>query len=66
LELVPAERKAGYDMHEVINLIADEGSVLELKPYYDGSLITALARLDGYAVGILANNISRSRSFQPP
>lgn len=56
LELVPAARKAGYDMHEVVSLIADEGSVLELKPYYDGSLITALARLDGHSVGILANN----------
>lgn len=56
MDLVPADPKEGYDMHQVINLIADEGSVLEFKPYFDGSLITALARLDGHSVGILANN----------
>ena len=45
-----------YDMHKVLDAIFDEGSVLELKPLYDGSLITALARLNGHVVGILANN----------
>ena len=56
LEIVPSDPKAAYDMHEVVELIADEGTVLELKPFYDGSLITALARLDGHTVGFLANN----------
>lgn len=56
LELVPVDPKAVYDMRHVIDLVADSGSVLELKPFYDGSLITSLARLDGHVVGILANN----------
>lgn len=55
-ELVPADPKGIYDMHHVIELIADSNSVLELKPHFDGSLITALARLDGQPVGFLANN----------
>lgn len=55
-ELVPADPKGIYDMRDVIALIADSNSVLELKPHFDGSLITALARLDGHPVGILANN----------
>jgi methylmalonyl-CoA decarboxylase subunit alpha len=56
LELVPENPRMAYDMHKVIEAICDTGSVLELRPWYDGSLITALARLDGQVVGILANN----------
>ena len=56
LDLVPSDPRAVYDMHRVIDAICDADSVLELKPYYDGSLITALARIDGHVVGILANN----------
>lgn len=36
--------------------VVDANSVLELKPHFDESLITCLARLDGFVVGILANN----------
>ncbi|MEZ4511313.1 MAG: carboxyl transferase domain-containing protein [Chloroflexota bacterium] len=56
LDVVPEDPKQVYDMHHVVELLADAGSVLELKPEFDGSLITALARLDGHSVGILANN----------
>jgi acetyl-CoA carboxylase carboxyltransferase component len=54
--LVPADTRQGYDMRAFLELLCDPDSVLELKPEYDGSLITALARLDGHVVGILANN----------
>lgn len=56
LEVVPSSLRQPYDMHALIDLIADEDSVLELKPFFDGSLITALARIDGHVTGILANN----------
>jgi acetyl-CoA carboxylase carboxyltransferase component len=56
LDLVPSDPKLVYDMHRVLDAIFDPGSILELKPFYDGSLITALARLDGHVVGVLANN----------
>lgn len=56
LEVVPASLRHPYDMHALIDLIADQDSVLELKPFFDGSLITALARIDGHVTGILANN----------
>ncbi len=55
-DLIPTDPKAIYDMRLVLETITDEESLLELKPYYDGSLITALARMDGHPVGILANN----------
>ena len=54
--LLPASPRQGYDMRRVVKMIADEGSVLELKPLYDRSLMTALARMDGAVVGFLANN----------
>jgi len=55
-DLVPADLKQPYDMHALLDLIADQGSIMELKPYYDGSLITALIRLNGQVTGVLANN----------
>lgn len=56
LALVPAAPRQGYDMRRVVNLVCDRDSVLELKPLYDRSLMTALARIDGHVVGVLANN----------
>jgi acetyl-CoA carboxylase carboxyltransferase component len=44
-----------YDMHEVISGLCDAGSVFELRPQFAPSLITALARIGGRSVGILAN-----------
>ena len=55
-DLVPADPRQVYDMHRLIDSICDEASVLELKPFYDASLITALARIGGHVVGILASN----------
>jgi acetyl-CoA carboxylase carboxyltransferase component len=56
MRIVPEDSKTGYDMHHLLEAIFDHNSLLEFKPYYDGSLITALARLDGHVVGVLANN----------
>lgn len=56
MQIVPEDSKTAYDMHHLLQAIFDHNSLLEFKPYYDGSLITALARLDGHVVGVLANN----------
>lgn len=56
MQIVPEDAKTAYDMHHLLNAIFDHNSLLEFKPYYDGSLITSLARLDGHVVGVLANN----------
>jgi acetyl-CoA carboxylase carboxyltransferase component len=55
LRLVPADPKRGYDMRRVIAAIVDDGSALELRARYGRSLITALARLDGQPVGVVAS-----------
>lgn len=56
MDLVPADPRMAYDMRRLLEAVCDEGSLLELKPFYDPSLITALARIEGQVVGLLANN----------
>ncbi len=56
LTAVPADPKRAYDMHNLIELLVDAESQLELKPEFGPELITSLARLDGQVVGIIANN----------
>jgi acetyl-CoA carboxylase carboxyltransferase component len=53
--IVPIDQKRTYDMHKVINILADEGDFLEVKPEFAREIITGFARMDGYTVGIVAN-----------
>jgi acetyl-CoA carboxylase carboxyltransferase component len=54
-ELIPAEAQRGYDMRRVVDALIDEGSWLEVKRLFAKELLTGFARLDGRAVGIVAN-----------
>ena len=54
--VIPENRLRVYDIREVIKLIADEDSVLELRPGFGVGIITALIRVEGKAVGLFANN----------
>jgi acetyl-CoA carboxylase carboxyltransferase component len=56
LELVPRERRKSYKMRRALEAIFDRESVFELAPEYGRSQITALARLRGQPVGVLAND----------
>jgi acetyl-CoA carboxylase carboxyltransferase component len=55
-DVVPADRRRVYDIRRAIELLADEGSVLELRPSFAPGLVTALARVEGRAIGVIANN----------
>jgi acetyl-CoA carboxylase carboxyltransferase component len=55
LDLVPVSTRKAYDVRKVLRLVADAGSYFELKPTFAGNLVTALARLGGRPVGIIAN-----------
>jgi acetyl-CoA carboxylase carboxyltransferase component len=52
--IVPDENKA-FDMKRVIDAVVDSGSFLEIKERFAKELITGFARIDGRAVGIVAN-----------
>ena len=56
LDLLPEKRAQVYDMRKIVEVIADKGSVFELKPRFGRSAITALIRLNGKTVGVVANN----------
>ena len=54
-ELVPAAPNRPYDVHDLIDRVVDAESVLELRPDYGTEIVTALARIDGRPVGVVAN-----------
>ena len=53
--IIPKSRAEQYDMYEIINRLVDNSELDEYKPDYGKTLITAYARIDGWAVGIVAN-----------
>ncbi|MEH6491563.1 carboxyl transferase domain-containing protein [Halopseudomonas sp.] len=54
--LIPENRLRVYDIRQVIEKLADAGSVLELRRQFAPGLITALIRIEGKAFGLIANN----------
>ncbi len=54
--IVPENRRAVYDIRTVIETLADVGTVLELRPRWATSMITAFIRVEGHPVGVIANN----------
>lgn len=54
--LIPENRLRIYDVREVIANLADTGSVLELRESFGLGMVTALARVEGRPIGIVANN----------
>lgn len=56
LSIVPEARTRPYDMRKLIGHVVDEGEFFEIQPKYGRSAIVGFARMDGHAVGILAND----------
>jgi len=54
--LVPENRLRVYDVRAVVHALADTGSVLELRPRFGPGMVTALVRIEGRPVGLIANN----------
>ena len=53
---MPENRKEIYDIRGIIELIADQQSVLELKSEFGASIVTTLIRIEGQAIGVMASN----------
>ena len=56
MQLVPDASNQVYDMRKVIASIVDQGSLFEMKARFGKTLVSALARLDGRTIGVIANN----------
>ncbi len=54
--LIPENRLRVYDVREVLGTLADTDSVLELRAAFAPGMVTALARIEGRPLGIVANN----------
>lgn len=53
--LVPDDPNKPYDMKEIITSVADDHTFLEIQPFFAKNMIIGFARLNGYPVGIVAN-----------
>ena len=54
--VIPENRLRVYDIRELIGTLADEGSVLELRSKFGPTMVTALIRIEGRPMGVIANN----------
>ena len=54
--VVPEQLLRVYDVHAAVDAIADVGSVLELRAAFGVGMVTALARVEGRPMGVIANN----------
>lgn len=53
--IIPENQNAPFDMYEAIDAIIDEGTFFDVKKLFAPELITGFARIEGQAVGIIAN-----------
>ncbi len=53
--IVPENPNQPYDIHEVIELVVDKGSFLEVHKHFAENILVGFARLDGRSIGIIAN-----------
>jgi acetyl-CoA carboxylase carboxyltransferase component len=56
LSVIPRNRRQAYDVRKLLAHVLDRDSIFEITPWYGRALVTALARLDSYPVGVLAND----------
>ncbi|GAA1370875.1 MAG TPA: acyl-CoA carboxylase subunit beta [Candidatus Luteococcus avicola] len=54
-EIIPVDDREAYDMREVVEMIFDDASFLEVHGQFAGNALVGFARLDGHSVGVIAN-----------
>ncbi|MEW6300489.1 MAG: carboxyl transferase domain-containing protein, partial [Thermodesulfobacteriota bacterium] len=54
--IIPENRLRVYNIRSVIDTLADTGSVLELRRHFGPGMVTALVRIEGRPLGVIANN----------
>jgi acetyl-CoA carboxylase carboxyltransferase component len=55
VDVIPERKAATYDVREVIRSVADDGYLRELWPRWAGQIVTAMCRIGGLPVGVVAN-----------
>jgi acetyl-CoA carboxylase carboxyltransferase component len=57
-EILPDDSRKPYDMKKILEKIADHGKFFEIKPAFAKNVITALMRVGGHSIGVIANQPS--------
>ncbi|GJM38367.1 MAG: acetyl-CoA carboxylase carboxyltransferase subunit [Acidimicrobiales bacterium] len=55
LEIVPRDANQAYDMRHAVSSVVDGGGFFQIQPDFGPSVVCALARIGGHAVGVVAN-----------
>jgi acetyl-CoA carboxylase carboxyltransferase component len=66
LDVMPEDPKFTYDIHEIIDLIVDNGAFFELKADFAPNMVTGFARFDGMVAGIAASNPDELSGIMEP
>jgi acetyl-CoA carboxylase carboxyltransferase component len=66
LDVMPDDPKFTYDIHEIIDLIVDNGEFFELKEDFAPNMVTGFARFDGIVAGIAASNPDELSGIMEP
>jgi len=53
--IIPDSPKRPYDMHQIIDAVVDDGFFFEVQPLWARNILVGFARLDGFPVGVVAN-----------
>ncbi len=56
LSTIPRDRRRMYEVRDILRAVLDCDSFFETAPLYGRSLVTGLARLDGFPIGVMAND----------
>jgi acetyl-CoA carboxylase carboxyltransferase component len=56
LNIIPPNRRRGYDPRKLIKLVVDNGEFFEMRRHWAGAVITGFARFDGYSVGVIGSD----------
>jgi hypothetical protein len=56
LSSIPRDRRRSYDVRRILGMIVDRDSFFEIGKYYGRPLVAGLARLNGYPIGVMAND----------
>ena len=59
-DIVPENMRMAYDVRDVIDTFVDRDTFLEVQPWFAQNVVVGFARLDGYTIGIVANQPSVS------
>lgn len=56
VSIIPRDKRTIYDPMAILQMVLDKNSIFEISPRYGRSRMTALARVNGYSVGVMINN----------